>query len=456
MLQARLLCVVCVVCFSLAAKQLWWDWDSIDTSKVNFPPGFLFGCADSALQTEGLVTTDGRMVENSWTAFEQLNNLPVRVGVACQRWVYYKQDIQLLKNVGMNAYRFSVDWSKIEPQEGVFDHQAMQHYCDMVDELLAQNIVPMITLLHHVCPSWFMKKKGFEKENNIADFVRFSVYVFKHLHQKINFWLIFNEPVAYAFEGYFLGKYPPGKKSLTLAGKVILNQLNAHVAVAQEFRKIDNRAKIGIAHMSHPIDAYSWWNPLENVVTKLFSHLMNDTTIKFFKNGQFKWAPTLVRGYNKDAPRSLDFIGVNYYTHTTLKQINPFKMEATVRPEEKIVDNCRDPKRAKVMYPEGLYRSIKRAAKLNLPIYITENGAATSDPVLKDEYLKKHLYVVSKAIKEGYPIKGYFFWTLMDCFSWNKGYDNKHGIYAVDFVTQERTLRSGNDYLLNIVKRFAS
>jgi len=444
-----------IVPFFANSREIKWDWSNIDPCHIWFPGNFLWGCSDSALQTEGIVTSGGRTIENSWTQFEKTLENPVRVGNACERWDRYKEDFKLLKELGMNTYRFSVEWSKIEPQEGRFDQEAMQHYIDVVDELISLGIEPMLTLFHHSCPLWFFNKGGFEDAKNNADFVDFARYVFSHLHKKVKFWITINEPVAYAFEGYFRGAYPPGKKSLSLAGKVTLNQLNAHVAIAKEFRKINPQAKIGIAHMCHPLDAYSKWNPFEKAVTKMFSYLINQTTIKFFKSGKFRWIPPWIRGNNKDAPGSLDFFGVNYYTHTTVKQIHPFKMEARTRPEEKVVDQSLGrSERTKVMYPEGLYRSIVRASKLNIPIYITENGVATDDASLRDEYIKKHLYVVSRAISEGYNVQGYFFWTLIDCFSWNKGYSNKHGIYAVNFETQERTYRPSAQYLIDTIRRF--
>lgn len=207
--------------------------------------------------------------------------------------------------------------------------------------------------------------------------------------------------------------------------------------------------------MSHPIDGYSRWNFLEKSITKLFSALMNESTIQFFKNGKFKWLYPWALYTNADAPTSLDFFGVNYYTHTTIRQIKWNKMVACHKPEEVIIDDCGDPERCKVMYPEGLYRSIKRASKLGLPIFITENGVASSDPKIKDDYLRKHLYVISKCLQEGYDIRGYFFWTLTDCFSWNKGFENKHGIYSVDFATQQRTYNPSCDYLINTIKRFS-
>ena len=218
--------------FVTNAREINWDWSTINHNNIWFPKNFLWGCVDSALQTEGIVTAGGKTVKNSWTEFEKTLYGDRGVGVACERWTRFKEDFALLNDIGMNAYRFSVDWSKIEPQQGVFDHEAMQHYVDVVDELLSLGITPMLCVFHHACPLWFMQKKGFEKKENIKYFVNYATYLFKHLHNKVKFWIIFNEVVAYAFEGYFRGKYPPGKNSLSLAGKVILNQLNAHVATA--------------------------------------------------------------------------------------------------------------------------------------------------------------------------------------------------------------------------------
>ncbi len=443
---------------TIYAEELRWDWNTINTTEVLFPPHFLWGCSDSALQTEGIITSNGRTIQNSWTEYELRNADLIapesRVGAACERWTRYKSDVQLLKNIGMNSYRFSIEWSKIEPQEGVFDHQAMQHYCQVVDELLGQHIVPIITLFHHIYPLWFLKKKGFEKRENINFFVRFSQYVFTHLHTKVPFWIILNEPVGYALEGYYRGNYPPGKTSLRLAGKVARNQLNAHVTVAKIFRGINRNVKIGIAHIIQPLDAYHTWNPLENIVAHTFDYIVNTLTIDFFKTGYFNWM-YLVKDYNADAPGSLDFIGINYYSHTTIKQTNILSLKTEPRESETLIDQPSPGRAAKVMYPEGLYRAIQMAAVLNVPMYITENGCSTENVQIKDEYIKKHLYVISRALQEGYDVRGYFFWTLMDCFCWRKGYRDKHGIYAVNFATQERTLRTNCDYLLAMIKKFS-
>lgn len=437
------------------AREIHWDWSKIDSEHIWFPMNFTWGCADSAIQTEGLVTAHGKMAKNSWSDLEEMDNRKVRVGAACERWTRFREDFKLIKQVGMNAHRFSVDWSKLEPEEGKFDEGAFQHYQEVIDCLLELKLEPFLTLFHHIAPTWFMEKGGFEFPENNVYFVRFAIKVFERFHEKVRYWIIFNEPVAYAFEAYFRERYPPRKRSLGLAGKVTLNQLNAHVEVAKEFRKIDKKARIGIAHMSHPIDGYSRWNPFEKSITKLFSALMNESTIQFFKTGRFRWVYPWASGINSEAPGTLDFFGINYYTHTTIKQISWNKLIPCTRPDEIIIDDCGNPERCKVMYPEGLYRSIKRASKLGLPIYITENGVAMEDPAIKDEYIKKHLYVVSRCLAEGFDIRGYFFWAITDCFSWNKGFENKHGIFAVNFETQERTYRPACDYLINTINKFS-
>lgn len=449
--------VYCTITIFLSASSLYcpdlrWNWAAINYQKIpHFDASFLFGCADSATQVEGTQTTGGRFVRNSWTLFEDERNLPFRVGKACERWTRYKEDFDLLVASGMHAYRFSIDWSKVEEQEGVISQTVLDHYEAVVDALLERNIVPMVTLFHHTTPAWFMQKGGFEHEHNIHHFVRFATRVYERLHAKVPFWLIFNEPVAYALEGYFRGNYPPGKKSLLLAGTVIWHQLKAHVETALAFRTVDPTPKIGIAHMCQPIDAYSRFNVLEHMMTKYFSYLLNETTIQFFKTGKFRWIQPWALGKDKRAPRTIDFIGINYYTHTTIKQTGLFNMQAMPRPDELLIATHDNIERSKVMYPEGLYRSIVRVSKLGLPIYITENGAPTDDVAVKTEFLQKHLYVIDRAIREGYDVRGYFYWTLVDCYAWTRGFANKHGIYAVDWQTQERTRRSATDYLLQVI-----
>lgn len=438
--------------FNIFSKELHWNWNNINVNNLWFPQHFYWGCSTSATQIEG-------NIKNSWTEFENylvkdgLLAPDQRAGKACDHWTRFKEDIALIKQCGMNMYRFSIEWSRIEPEEGRFDIEAMKHYIYLIDELLANEITPMLVLFHHTYPIWFAKKGAFEKKENMRYFSRFALHVFKYLHTKVPFWIIFNEPVGYAIEGYYRGVYPPGKKSLQLAGKVARNLLNGHVQIYQEFKKINSSVKVGIAHIFNPLDTYSDWNPLEAVAAKTFDYLVNDITVDFFKDGNFNWL-YMVRKTNKKAPESIDFIGINYYTHTIIHQESPFSIIPSHRPEEKITGSGGSGRADKVLYAEGLYRSIKKVSVLKKPIFITENGCSAQDPQLRKEYIQKHLYVISKAIQEGYKIYGYLFWTLLDCFCWRKGYQDKHGIYEVDFTTQERTFRPSAQPLIDIIKKF--
>lgn len=434
----------CWVCFS-----------SLFAGDVSFPTAFLWGCADSALQIEGMESVNNRMIESSWTQFEKTRSIAEskRVGVACEHWKRYEDDIQLMREIGMNARRFSIAWEKIEPQEGIFDQMALDHYKDEIKAMRSCGIMPMITLFHHNLPVWFAKKGGFAHKKNNKYFIRFARHVYKQLHEIVPFWITLNEPVAYAIEAYWRSNYPPGERSFIQAGRVALQLLDLHVITYYSLKQIDSKPRIGIAHVMNLIDPYHKWNPLEVVITKLIDYVVNNLTIDYFKTGRFNWL-MMVRKRHKRAIGALDFIGVNYYTHTILKQTDLFNIEPVVLPHEKqLTESIGDGRGCKVIYPEGLYRCIKRASILNIPMYIAENGSSTDDPTLTELYIKQHLTILSRAIKDGFNVRGYFYWTLMDCFGWKKGYEPKQGMYHVDFQTQERTLRPAFAYLIDLMKQ---
>ncbi len=431
------------------SKEIHWDWSEIDQmddadfwKSLVFPENFMWGVATSAFQIEGTQSANGEHCQNSWTIHEHLP----QPGTASNHWDRYKEDVQLIKNLGMKAYRFSIEWSKIEPQEGVFDKNAMKHYNDLVDELIANGIKPIPCLFHHAWPVWFNAKGAFEYEENSADFVKFAQYVFEKLNGKVTMWMTFNEPVGYALEGYFRGKYPPFKKSLKLCGIVVKNMLNTHVEVYKVFKEINPDAQVGFPKIFQPLDNYHPWNALEKLACTVFNYLLHDVTLNFFKTGHFNWG-YLVKDYNPDAPKALDYLGVNYYTHSLLKHSLPFKLKPANRPSDCVTGSARS------LYPEGLYRAIEKAATLDVPLYIAENGVNDPDDQWKNEYIKKHLYVIQQALKDGYNILGYFWWTLLDSFSWKSGEDSKMGLYAVDPETKDRTLRGGTQSFVDLLNR---
>lgn len=455
--------------FSLPYKEERWNWDKIAVSYENLAPffkelsekqkketgkPFMWGVATSAFQLEGTQTARGEHIKNNWTEWaEKKGKIPA--GIACDHWNRYKEDTQLLKQTGMNTHRLSVDWSKIEPQEGVYDTDAMNHYRDEIIELKKNNIEPIVCLFHQTWPLWFDAKGAFEKEENIKCFVNFSNYVFDKLHTKVTMWMTLNEPIAYTMSMHFTGTCPPGNLFLfkpRLAGIVFKNFLNAHVAIYQTFKEKDKNAVIGFTDVFTPLFPYHSWNPFERLVCRYFDSLLHDVTLNFFKTGNYNWMG-LVKDTNKKAPESLDYLGVNYYTHKLINLIS----FTDVRPGEELSS------KKTAIYPEGLYWAIKRAATLGKPLMIGENGVSDKDDTRKDQFIKRHLYAAQKAMQEDPTIKvtGYFYWSLMNSYGWNSGFEREYGLYHVDFdpnsVTYlKRTLRDGAKPFIAFVKKLTN
>jgi len=354
----------------------------------------------------------------------------------------------------VKAYRFSAEWSKIEPREGEFDDAALQHYREVCDALLAAGLTPMVTLHHFTHPLWFEQKGAFEKAENIALWIRFSERVFQALHEKVNLWCTINEPEVFASQGYFQGVFPPGKKDPPLTGVVLKNLLAAHTEVYQALKKLPggDKAKIGLVKNIFQFDPYRRWNFFDWMLARRFNYLFTDTIIEFFKTGEFKTAtPGLmnVQYANAAAPHTLDFIGLNYYSHMHLKfqwsLKEFFKFEH--RPDEIMTDMPYP------IYAEGFYRALQTVAQLGKPIYITENGIADAKDDRRELFIRRYLYAMSQAIKDGCDVRGYFYWSLLDNFEWAEGYEMKFGLYEVDFKTQQRRLRDGAKAFVKIAKR---
>ncbi len=435
--------------------ELRWDWGKIDTTEINFPPQFLWGVATAAYQVEG------NSNNNNWSAWENArdeNGKPrikhaQKAGLACDHWNRYREDILLMQELGVKAYRFSVEWSKIEPREGEFDEAALQHYREVCDALLAAGLTPMVTLHHFTHPLWFEQKGAFEKTENIPLWIRFSERVFQALHEKVNLWCTINEPEVFASQGYFLGVFPPGKKDPQLTGVVLKNLLEAHVQVYEALKKLPggDKAQIGLVKNIFQFDPQRRWNFFDWMLARRFNYLFTDAVIEFFKTGEFRTAtPGLMNVHYTAAaaPHTLDFIGLNYYSHMLLKfQWNLkefFKFE--YRPDEIMTDMPYP------IYAEGFYRAIKTISQLGCPIYITENGIADARDDRRELFIRRYLYAMSRAMQEGCDVRGYFYWSLLDNFEWAEGYDMKFGLYEVDFKTQQRRLREGAKFFVKTGK----
>ena len=421
---------------------IYWDWKTINPLEVSFPESFLWGTTTNAYEVEGNCTN------NTWYLWETetKNGKPwatERSANACDHWNRYKQDIQKMKEMGLKAYCFSLSWEKIEPCEGYFDDNALQHYVDVCDELIRNNIKPIIILKDYRDPIWFAHKGGFEKEENITYFVRFCKKVFEQLHNKVNQWTTFWNPEVYAINGYLMGSLPPGKKNMHTAATVLKNIVEAHVQVYRAGKEIDETAQIGITKHIYPVEPWNNANPLDHLACRMTNKLMNELLYNFFTKGKFSIKIPLlcsVTHKNDYAPKSLDFIGISYHSHGYMNNFKPMRNPNEIKTD---IDRFS-------VYPEGLYEAIKQVAEqvakpLNIPIYITQNGVATTDASTQDLFLKRHLYALAKAIDDGFDVRGYFYWTFMDCYSWG-AFDIKMGL-----LTQDREDKEGAQYFIDVI-----
>ena len=416
----------------------------------------MWGTATAAHQVEGNNTN------NNWYAWEHQkdSNGKSRIhnndksGIAANHWNLYRDDISLMNDLGVGYYRFSVEWSKIEPENGIINEKALEHYRDVCIALIDSGLTPVITLHHFSHPIWFEELGAFEKEENIEYYIRFSELVFNKLSDIVPIWCTINEPAVYVTQGYFNGVFPPGKKDPLLAGYVMRNLLNAHVQVYQRLKSLPNgeNVQIGLVKNITQLDPLRRWHILDWYFSGILNDVFTNSTLNLFTKGEFDFylpAMANISYENYDAINSLDFIGLNYYSRWHVKgQLNlaePFTFE--LRPQDIQTDM------PYAIYPEGFYKAVKTIAKLNVPIIITENGIADDKDDRRSLFIKRYLYALFKTIEEGYDIQGYFYWSLMDNFEWAEGYMMKFGLYDVDFNTQKRTLRSGSQSFVDIVNQ---
>ena len=262
-----------------------WDWSAIDTAAVSFPKSFLWGSGISEYQVSGAA----RCPQSNWADWERKGRAPAS-GAACDHWLHYKQDIQLLHQLGVKAFRFTIEWSVVEPQEGSFDYAVLARYQQFCDELIAAGIQPVITLHHFVHPLWFEQKGAFEKAENIHYFVRYAQEIFRLFHNKILLWCTINEPAIYAFQAYVRGLFPPGKfLRFQQAGTLLCNLLRAHVAVYYALKKMEggDSAQIGIIHEGLRFSNHNRWNFSTHIAARELNKLISESTLNFFLHGSF-------------------------------------------------------------------------------------------------------------------------------------------------------------------------
>jgi len=418
-----------------------------------FSKDFLWGTATCEYQNSGAINCpDINWADWEKTAPGQNSHIEggQQSGTANDHWNRVDEDITLMKKLGVNAYRFSIDWGRVEPEEGLFNQEALNHYSLLCNKLIANGITPMVTLHHFTHPRWFEKKGAFEKEENIPYFVRFSMRMFALLKDRVSLWCTINEPTIYTMQGYVRGVFPPGKTSPGLAGEVLKNLLKAHCSVYHILKVLPGgqEMQIGIVHSLLKFEPYHWYSPIENGVCKYFTHIVHGALKSFFKTGSFSfYTPWGTRTTYSDplAPESFDFVGLNYYSRAVININWDYSAGGGGYPGEVMTDM------PYASYPEGFRQALLEMAELGKPIYVTENGIADAKDDRRADFIRDYIAAMAQAKKEGCDVRGYFYWTLMDNFEWDMGFDMRFGLYEVDFETKERTLRKGAEMFRDVV-----
>lgn len=402
----------------------------------SFPDGFLWGVGTAAHQVEG--ANDN----NDWWAWEQAPG-HIKNGdkstIATDWWhgERYREDFALARSLHLNAHRLSVEWSRIEPREGEWSAEAISFYRRVLLALRGHGAVPLITLHHFTNPRWVMAKGGWETEAIVPLFARFADRVARELGDLCDFWVTVNEPFVYAFSSYAGGQWPPGKKDLRLTFRVLANMVRGHAAAYHALHRVQPRARVGVAHHlrgfapANPASALDRWGARlrDRVSNRLFFLALLDGKLRFPLSGTVP-----------EAARTQDFVGINYY-YTEHCAFAPTRPDLLFTREVRANWPSTAPWFAAHAEPRMLRRFLQEYSHYGLPIYVTENGIFDLGGEAQTRYLVSHLVQVQRAIADGAPVKGYFYWTLTDNFEWAEGFATRFGLFHLDVASQARTPR---------------
>jgi beta-glucosidase len=420
----------------------------------HFPPDFVWGAAVSAYQIEGAVHEDGRG-ESIWDRF---SSIPGKVAngdsaaVACDSYHRYREDVKLIRELGLNAFRFSVAWPRILPEgRGQPNSVGLDFYDRLVDELLAAGIEPFVTLYHWDLPQALEERGGWPARETAEAFAEYVEIVSTRLGDRVRHWITQCEPWVVAWLGYGMGEHAPGRTSEADALAAAHHVLLSHGLAAQVLKRRSAEAEVGITIDLVAFHALTDSQADANAVTRLDGS-RNRWILDPVLRGQYpedmleEFAPILPSMETTDlstiaAP--LDFLGVNYYTRSVVRADPEDGAPVMVD-----VDGVERTAMGWEVYPDGLFELLVRLRDdYSLPpLYVTENGAAYADErsngTVEDPrriaYVERHLNAIARAIDQGVPVRGYFLWSLLDNFEWAMGYSRRFGIVYVDYATLER------------------
>ncbi len=365
---------------------------------VSFPKGFLWGGATASYQVEGGI------FNNNWAEASRQGKVP-KCGQAADHYNRFEEDFDIARDLGHKVHRLSVEWSRIEPEEGEFSQEAVDHYKKVLESLRQRGIEPMVTCWHFTMPDWFAERDGFEQEGAYDIFARYCRFLVEQFGGQVKYWVTINEPYVYATKSYIQSDWPPFRRHLLRYFASLDNMQVAHKTAYLAMKEANNEIWVGVAKHNKNISA--GWNPFYKIGALI---------AEWFYNKRFL---DDICGYQ-------DFIGLNYYIHTQLGKGGKF---------EKTDMGWN-------IYPKGFYRQLKKLKCYDLPVFVTENGIADSDDDQRWPFIRDHILWMHKAMEEGVDVRGYMYWSLLDNYEWSFGFEKRFGLVAIDYDTQERHIRA--------------
>jgi beta-glucosidase len=411
-----------------------------------FTKGFLWGTATAAHQVEG------RNENNTWSAWEEEEGRILeggRSGLACDWWSgRWREDFDRAQAGYQNAHRLSLEWSRIQPEPDRWDEDALDRYREMLIGLRERKMTPMVTLHHFSEPLWVAEMGGWENEAIIELFGNFVSKSVQALMPYCRLWVPINEPNVFAFSAYVEGVFPPGKKDLKAALRVLAHMVRAHARAYHVIHELQSDARVGTA-INYRGFKPAGWLPGNRWTAQTLSKLFNDIFPRALQDGVFD--TVFKKTTIPEAANTQDFLGLNYYT-TDHVRINPLAPNRFFTQRFFPDDALLSESGFIAHEPTGMVDCVKWGYQFGVPMIITENGVDDGDDELRPQYILEHLHALWQMINDNYPVEGYFHWTLVDNFEWERGWTQRYGLWGLDLETQARVRRPSVDLFAEVCR----
>ncbi|GGJ57093.1 GH1 family beta-glucosidase [Deinococcus roseus] len=440
-------------------------------SREQFPADFRWGSATSSYQIEGAAFTDGKG-KSIWDTFSHTpgNIKNAETGdVACDHYHLWEQDLDLMQDLGLNSYRFSISWPRVLPEgQGRINSKGLDFYDRLIDGLLQRNIDPFVTLYHWDLPQALQDQGGWVNRDTAHHFAEYADVVSQKLGDRVSHWITHNEPFCTSMLGHLFGVHAPGLRDQKFALQALHHVYLSHGLAVPLLRKNSKPdAQVGITLSLHPVYPFSD-SPEDLAAVRRHDGFRNRWFLDPLYGKGYPWdtwalygdqVPDVQEGDLQTIAAKMDFLGVNYYYREVVKHqtgAGVFEVEEVHLPDVKRTHFGWE------VFPEGLTTLLERVHAEYRPekLYITENGSTFQDEWVngkvldtdRQQFFAAHLQECLQVLQKGLPLKGYFAWSLLDNFEWAEGFDKRFGMVHVDFETQKRTLKHSGEWFMDFLR----